>query len=146
MQTAMVIKWAHRSFTAILVIIITAVAVNFCLTHQPYNDRIYHKQQLTSSLWLYITQYQHAAATDTEVYRYYLNHNITGDPLETLTKTAPFMTADRPDATVNALANKVTVRITGKIYSFSNSVFFYDDKVAVMPVVDLYASGINSWR
>ncbi|KOC90928.1 hypothetical protein [Winslowiella iniecta] len=146
MQTGMVIKWAHRSITAILVIIITAMAINFYLTHKPYDDRLYRKQQLSDSVWLYITQYQHAGATDTDVYRYYLNHNITGDPLKALTQTSPFMTADRPDAIVNALANKVTVRITGKIYSFSNSVFFYDDKVAVMPVVDLYASGVNSWR
>ncbi|MEC5318686.1 hypothetical protein VSX61_06985 [Brenneria populi subsp. brevivirga] len=146
MQNSTAIKWAHRLLTAVLLATVVVFCVIQYISSGPYNDRLYSKKPLTDSIWLYVTQYQGAGATDSDVYRYYLYHRIDGDPVETLSDSAPFLTADRGDASVSGVGNRITVSLTGKIYSFSNSAFFYDEKIAVMPTIDIDAKGINAWR
>ncbi|MBD8451661.1 hypothetical protein [Serratia rubidaea] len=148
MQTGMVIKWGHRLLTVVLLILVTALGGYLYVTTASYDDILYSKKQLTDEMWLYITQYQRAGATDSEVYRYYLNRDIREAPLAILEQNAPFLTADRPDAVVKGDGNRVSINFTGKVYSFTNSAFFYGENNAVpmMPTLDFSAQGVNAWR
>ncbi|MFE8102309.1 hypothetical protein RBA71_12545 [Brenneria goodwinii] len=146
MQISTAIKWGHRLLTAALLATVVVFCIIQYMSSGSYNDRLYSKKPLSDNIWLYVTQYQDAGATDSDVYRYYLYHRIDGDPMKALGNAAPFLTADRGDASVSGMGNRITVRLTGKIYSFSNSASFYDGKIAVMPTIDIDAKGINAWR
>ncbi|MCU5773173.1 hypothetical protein N5923_14790 [Erwiniaceae bacterium BAC15a-03b] len=111
----------------------------------PRDDRLVSQKQLSESVWLYVTQYQDAAATDSDVYRYYLNKHLS-DPMKVLQKSGPFLQADSGDATVTAIGDHVLVKLTGKVYSFSNSAFYYDARTPVMPRIDLNATASNPWK
>ncbi|MDX5627074.1 MULTISPECIES: hypothetical protein [unclassified Brenneria] len=146
MQISTAIKWGHRLLTVALLAAVILFCIVQYMTSGPYHDRLYSQKSLTENIWLYVTKYQDAGATDSDIYRYYLYHRIDGDPMEVLGDSTPFMTADRGDASVSGVGSRITVRLTGKIYSFSNSAFFYDGKTAVMPTIDLDARGVNAWR
>ncbi|MCZ6930016.1 hypothetical protein CEK40_20120, partial [Serratia marcescens] len=89
MQIGMVTKWAHRLLTAILLVIVVGLTGYWYATRDTYDDKLYSKKQLTDDIWLYITEYQNAGATDTDVYRYYLNRSLDGDPIKVLGQSAP---------------------------------------------------------
>lgn len=148
MRTDMAIRWAHRLLTGLLLFVVIGFGVYQYFISGPYDDRLYGRQQLTDDIWLYITEYRQAGATDADVYRYYLNKNLDGDPLKTLAQTAPFLTADRADARVRGDGNRVIVSYTGRVYAFTNSAFFYreKDKPPVMPTIDFSARGESAWR
>ena len=142
MQTNTVIKWAHRVLTLILLLIVIIGGLVWRSDAGPYDDSLYSKKELSDDVWLYITRYNNAGATDSNVYRYYLNQKLE-DPLPVLQKSAPFLTTNSSNATVTAIGQHIMVRLTGKIYSFSNSAFFYNGSVAVMPRIDLNAQAIR---
>lgn len=123
MQIGMVTRWAHRLLTAILLVIVVGLAGYWYTTRDTYDDKLYSKKQLTDDIWLYITEYQNAGATDTDVYRYYLNRSLDGDPIKVLGQSAPILTADRADATIRGEGNRITINFSGKVYSFTNSAF-----------------------
>lgn len=77
-----------------------------------------------------------------------MNRDIREAPLAILEQNAPFLTADRPDAVVKGDGNRVSINFTGKVYSFTNSAFFYGENNAVpmMPTLDFSAQGVNAWR
>lgn len=148
MQLGMVTKWAHRLLTAILLVIVVGLAGYWYATRDIYDDKLYSKKQLTDDIWLYITEYQNAGATDTDVYRYYLNRSLDGDPINVLSQSAPILTADRADATIRGEGNRITINFSGKVYSFTNSAFFYatNSQTPIMPTIDFSARGVSAWR
>lgn len=117
MQIGMVTKWAHRLLTAILLVMVVGLAGYWYATRDTYDDKLYSKKQLTDEIWLYVTEYQNAGATDTDVYRYYLNGSLDGDPINVLSQSTPVLTADRADATIRGEGNRVTINFSGKVYS-----------------------------
>ncbi|WP_261642345.1 hypothetical protein [Erwinia mallotivora] len=138
-------KWGHRALTIALLLIVIVAGLLWYSENAARDDRIFSQKQLSDSVWLYVTKYQDAGATDSDVYRYYLNKNLA-EPMSVLQKTAPFLQADTGDATITAVGDHVLVKLTGKVYSFTNSAFFYDGKTPVMPRVDLNATASNPWK
>ncbi|UQY45413.1 hypothetical protein [Mixta hanseatica] len=143
MQTSTVFKWIHRSITLLLLLAVIIGGLLWRSEAGPYDDSLYSKKELSDGVWLYITQYNNAGATDSEVYRYYLNKKLA-DPLPVLQKSAPFLTTNTKEVTVTAIGQHIMVRLTGKIYSFSNSAFFYDGSAAVIPRIDLNAQAARN--
>jgi len=138
MQIDTAIKWGYKALTIALLLIVVVAGLLWYSENAPRDDRLISQKQLSEDVWLYITKYQNAGATDSDTYRYYLNKRLN-DPMTVLNKTAPFLQADTDDATIMAIGDHVLVKLTGKVYSFSNSAFYYDDKKPVMPRIDLNA-------
>ncbi|CAI1813317.1 Uncharacterised protein [Serratia quinivorans] len=148
MQIGMVISWAHRLLTAGLLVMAISMVGYWYFTNDSYDDRLYSKKQLTDDIWLYVTEYQNAGATDTDVYRYYLNKKLEGDPIKALGESAPILTADRADATIRGDGHRIIISFSGKVYSFTNSAFFYveNSQTPIIPTIDFSAQGVNAWR
>lgn len=145
MQISTAIKWGHRALTSILLIVVIAWSLLEYSASGPYDDRLYSKQQLSPDIWLYVTKYQGGGATVSFVYRYYLNKRLD-DPMPTLKKSSPFLTADTDNLKASAVGNRVMVKLTGKVFDFTNSVLFYDEKIPIMPTIDFDATGVNAWK
>lgn len=79
----------------------------------PRDNRLIRQKQLSEDVWLYITQYQDADATDSDTYRYYLNKQLD-NPMKVITKTAPFLQADTADADITAVNDHILVKMTGR--------------------------------
>lgn len=140
MQGSTVIKWIHRLLTAVLLVLVVGNVAYRYYVGPPYDDALYQSRQLNEDTWLYVTKYQGGGATVSEVYRYYLAGEIQKDVLKALGNTAPFLTADSDNASIIKVGNRVTVRITGRIYDFTNSVFYTSGGEAIIPSVELYAT------
>ncbi|ESN13310.1 hypothetical protein L370_03587 [Enterobacter sp. MGH 24] len=78
-----------------------------------------------------------------EVYRFYLDKNNSGNIMKALKDRSPFLEANTSHITASAYGNTVNVKITGKVYSFTNSDLFYTDGIAIVPVINLIANGIR---
>lgn len=146
MQRERVIKWAHGLLTTVLFIAVGSFSLYQYIMSKPYDDSLYSQRQLTENIWLYVTEYKNSGATDSDVYRYYLNNKIDDNIIEILGKSSPFLTADKANAEVSGEGNIVKVSIIGRVYSFSNSAFFYDKETPVMPTIDFQAKGISAWK
>ncbi|WP_411704284.1 hypothetical protein [Edaphovirga cremea] len=136
------IKWVHRLLTAFLLLVVASYVVYQHYVGPPYNDAVFSSRQLNENTWLYVTKYQGGGATVSDVYRYYLSGKIAGDAVKALGEMSPFLTADTGSVNISKIGNLVTVKVTGKVYDFSNSVFYTSDGLDVTPVIELYA--INS--
>jgi len=141
-ERGMIMKWMHRLLTIVLLVLVVGNVAYRYYVGPPYDDALYQSRQLNDDTWLYVTKYQGGGATVSEVYRYYLAGEIQKDILKVLGNTAPFLTSDSDGASVTKVGNRVTVRITGRIYNFTNAVLYTFDGVDVMPTIELYA--INS--
>jgi hypothetical protein len=142
MQGSSVMKWLHRLLTIVLLVLVVGNVAFRYYVGPPYDDALYQSRQLNDDTWLYVTKYQGGGATVSEVYRYYLAGEIQKDVLKVLGNTAPFLTSDSDGASVTKVGNRVTVRITGRIYNFTNAVLYTSYGVDVMPTIEVYA--INS--
>lgn len=145
MHAGTAIKWGHRALTLALLMIVLIGGVLWHSEHAPYDDQLISRRQLSKDIWLYVTKYNGGGATVSGVYRYYLNRQLD-DPLEVIEKAGPFLQADKGDATITAIGDHVLVRLTGKVYSFSNSAFFYADKIPVTPRIDFNSVAENPWK
>ncbi|WP_395306439.1 hypothetical protein [Enterobacter sichuanensis] len=76
-----------------------------------------------------------------DVYRFYLDKDNSGNIMKDLEDRSPFLEANTSTVTASAYENTVNVKITGKVYSFTNSDLFYADGIAIMPVINLIANG-----
>ncbi len=139
MPSSTAIKWLHRLLTLALFLVVLVYALVQQYSGPPYDDELILSKQLNSSSWLYITKYKDGGATVSDVYRYYLAGKLSASPLKELGKIAPFLTAERGDAVVSKIGNLLSVNVTGKVYDFTNSVFYYSDGVAYTPTVDFTA-------
>jgi hypothetical protein len=113
------------------------------LFNAPSHDSFVSKQKLSDSVTLYITKYDDGGATVSDVYRFYLDKDNSGNIMKALEDRSPFLEANTSNVTASAYGNTVNVKITGKVYSFTNSDLFYADGVAIMPVINLIANGIR---
>ncbi|MFZ5405829.1 hypothetical protein ACOY97_24560 [Enterobacter asburiae] len=82
-------------------------------------------------------------AIQSDVYRFYLDKDNSGNIIKALKDRSPFLEANTRNVTASAYGNTVNIKITGKVYSFTNSDLFYADGVAIMPVINLIANGIR---
>lgn len=140
MPNSMVIKWTHRLLTLVLLVLVIWFALLQSPGGPPYDDAVVSTRQLNHNTWLYITKYQGGNATVSDVYRYYLAGPLPASPLKELAKIAPFLTANTQDAVVSKIGNLLSVNVTGKIYDFTNNVFYYSNGIAQTPSVDIRAS------
>ncbi|WP_231604208.1 hypothetical protein [Leclercia sp. J807] len=76
-----------------------------------------------------------------DVYRYYLdNKNQT---IEQLRESEPFLVSDNGSAIISGYGNTINVKLSGRIYSFSNLTMFYAQENLVIPVINLTATGVR---
>ncbi|WPU23635.1 hypothetical protein RI049_02405 [Cedecea neteri] len=61
--------------------------------------------------------------------------------MEHLKSRAPFLVSEVSNAQVTGYGSHVNVKLTGRVYSFTNSDLFYSDGVAIMPVISFTANG-----
>lgn len=109
----------------------------------PRHDSFVSKQKLSDTVTLYITKYDDGSATVPDVYRFYLDKDTSENIMKELEERSPFLEANTNHVTASAYGNTVNIKITGKVYSFTNSDLFYADGVAIMPVINLIANGIR---
>lgn len=142
MQRRWVIKKLHCLLTAVLLMIIGGYAAYQYWFNLPPNDVFVSKQKLSNNVWLYITKYDQGNATVTDFYRFYLDKDEgSTDVMEALKRRTPFMEAQTKNITASGYGNTVNIKVTGKIYSFTNSDLFYSDGIAITPVINLIANG-----
>ncbi|ATF90987.1 Uncharacterised protein [Cedecea neteri] len=136
-----VIKSLHCTLTAVLLLLVGGYAAYQYYFNGPPDDVFFSRQKVTDTTFLYITRYKGGGATVSEVYRYYLDGNLSGDPMEHLKSRAPFLISAVSNAKVTGYGSHVNVTLTGRVYSFTNSDLFYSDGVAIMPVISFTANG-----
>ncbi|WP_279050966.1 hypothetical protein [Cedecea davisae] len=143
MLNSTVIKRLHCTLTGVLLLLVVSFAAYQYYFNGPRDDVFSSRQQVTATTFLYITRYNGGGATVSEVYRYYLDGNLPGDPMPHLNKRVPFLVAGVGDAKVTGYASHINVTLTGRVYSFTNSDLFYDGNTAVMPVISIMANGVR---
>ena len=142
MRKGLIIRRLHCLLTAVLLMIVGAYVAYQYFFNLPPQDFFVSKQKLSDSVWLYVTKYNDGNATVADFYRFYLDKDEGDtDVMEALKKRTPFMEAKTHSVTATAYGNTVNIKITGKIYSFTNSDLFYSDGIAVIPVINLIANG-----
>ena len=137
------IKYLHRLTTVILALLVAGFLLYQHFINRPPDDSLAYKKQISENMWLYVTKYDGGGATVSEVYRYYLDGSLPGDVLPHLAERQPFMVTDVGNAAVTGYGSIVNVRVTGRVYSFTNSDLFYNSDTAIMPVINLDANGIR---
>ena len=143
MQRNTVIKRLHYLLTTILLIIVCGFLTYQYYFNAPPHDSFVSKQKLSDTVTLYITKYDDGGVTVSDVYRFYLDKDNSGNIIKALKDRSPFLEANTRNVTASAYGNTVNIKITGKVYSFTNSDLFYADGVAIMPVINLIANGIR---
>lgn len=141
MRGSMVIKWLHRFITLALLIIVGCYLAYQYLMHAPNDDTLAIQKPISESITLYVTKYNGGGATVSDVYRYYLAPK--DQTLKELQENEPFLVSDKGDAAISGYSDTVNVKLAGRVYSFNNSVLFYSNGVAVMPVINLNATGMR---
>ncbi|MEM6049222.1 hypothetical protein AAH450_01400 [Erwinia sp. P7711] len=102
------------------------------------------KQKLSDSVWLYVTKYDEGNATVSDIYRFYLDKDEgNSDVIEALKKRSPFLETNTNSVIATAYGNTINVKVSGKIYNFTNSDLFYADGIAVIPVINIIANGMR---
>jgi hypothetical protein len=143
MLNSTAIKRLHCAVTTVLLLLVGGyVAYQFYFNGAP-DDELFSQRQITESTHLYVTKYKGGGATVSDVYRYYLDGDLRGDPMPYLKSRTPFLVADVGDAKVTGYGNNITVTMTGRVYSYTNSVFFTADNMAILPVVNITANGVR---
>ncbi|MFZ3620375.1 hypothetical protein ACOYA6_14125 [Leclercia barmai] len=141
MRVNTAIKWLHR-FTTILLIIIVGVYLSYeYFMNNRSDDRLMMTKDISENVTLYVTQYDGGGATVSDVCRYYLdNKNQT---IEKIRDSEPFLVADNCHAEISGYGNTVNVKLSGRIYSFSNLTMFYVQEQLIIPVIHLNAAGVR---
>lgn len=144
MLTGKVVRGLHAGLTICLLVIVTVGGALWYESSSPPDDRLYSQKRLNDNVWLYITEYQGGGATVGAVYRYYLNKPLN-KPLPVLRDSGPFLVSDKSNAMITTVGDRILIRITGKIYSFSNSASFYDGNMPIMPLIDLNSTATGRY-
>lgn len=145
MHARSVIKTLHVMLTAVLLLLVSGYAAYHYFFNTPPHDIFVSKQKLSDSVWLYVMKYDEGNATVSDIYRFYLDKDEgNADVMEILKERSPFLETNTNSVTATAYGNTVNVKVTGKIYSFTNSDLFYADGVAVIPVINLIAYGTRN--
>lgn len=131
--------------TAVLLLLVSGYAAYHYFFNTPPHDIFISKKKLSDSVWLYVTKYDEGNATVSDIYRFYLDKDEgNADVMEFLKDRSPFLETNTNSVTATAYGNTVNVKVTGKIYNFTNSDLFYAGGIAVMPVINLVAYGTRN--
>lgn len=145
MHAKLVIKTLHYMLTTVLLLLVSGYAAYHYVFNTPPHDIFISKQKLSDSVWLYVTKYDEGNATVSDIYRFYLDKDEgNADVMALLKNRSPFLETNTNSVTATAYGNTVNVKVTGKIYKFTNSDLFYTDGIAVMPVINLNAYGTRN--
>lgn len=136
MQSGTVIKILHCLLTAVLLLIVAGISLLHYFSQAAPDDELFAQREITDSVYLYITRYKSGGATVSEVYRYYLDGRLQGDILHHLKDRSPFLVSEVANASVTGYGAHINVKLSGRVYSFTNSDLFYSEGVAVMPVIN----------
>jgi len=140
MHISTAIKWLHRLTTVLLLIIVASYFSYEYFMKSRNEDRLVMKKEVSENVTLYVTQYG-GGATVPDIYRYYLDdNNLT---IEQLRKSEPFLVSDNGSAIISGYGNTVNVKLSGRIYSFSNLTMFYAQENLIIPVINLTATGVH---
>ena len=142
MQNTPAFRRLHATLTGTLLLVVGYAFYQYYVNRAP-EDALYAQRCITQSICLYVTTYRGGGATVSEVYRYYLDGALPGDPMPHLKERTPFLVTDTGDARVSGYGDHINVTLTGRVYAFTNSDLFYADGVAVMPVISLTANGVR---
>jgi hypothetical protein len=129
MQRHAVINWLHGTVTALLLIVVIVICGAIYLSSPGRNDgySIASTKKISDNVYLYITRYDAGNATVSDIYRYYINkYSQSKDVLALIEKQKPFLVADHEGALFSASGEEILVEFTGKVFDFTNSVFFED--------------------
>ena len=140
MHVSTAIKWLHRLTTILLLIIVAGYFSYEYFMKSRSDDRLVIKKEVTENVTLYVTQYG-GGATVPDIYRYYLNNK--NQTMEQLRENKPFLVSDNGNAIISGYGNTVNVKLSGRIYSFSNLTMFYAQENLVIPVINLTAIGVR---
>jgi hypothetical protein len=140
MHASTAIKWLHRLTTILLLIIVAGYFSYEYFMKSRSDDRLVIKKEVTENVTLYVTQYG-GGATVPDIYRYYLDDK--NRTIEQLRKSEPFLVSDNGSAIISGYGNTINVKLSGRIYSFSNLTMFYVQENLVIPVVNLSATGVR---
>ncbi len=140
MHVSTAIKWLHRLTTILLLIIVAGYFSYEYFMKSRSDDRLVIKKEVTENVTLYVTQYG-GGATVPDIYRYYLNDK--NQTIAHLRKSEPFLVSDNGNAIISGYGNTVNVKLSGRIYSFSNLTMFYAQENLVIPVINLTATGVR---
>ncbi|WP_312633707.1 hypothetical protein [Pseudescherichia sp.] len=144
MLASTVTKKLHGMLTVVLLLLVGGYAAYYSFFNSPPHDTFVGKQKLSDSVWLYVTKYDEGNATVSNIYRFYLDKDLgNSDVTNALKDRSPFLETNTDAVTATAYGNTVNVKMTGKIYSFTNSDLFYENNVAVMPVINITANGVR---
>ena len=140
MHVSTAIKWLQRLTTILLLIIVAGYFSYEYFMKSRSDDRLVITKEVTENVTLYVTQYG-GGATAPDVYRYYLNNK--NQTIEQLRENKPFLVSDNGNAIISGYGNTVNVKLSGRIYSFSNLTMFYAQENLVIPVINLTAIGVR---
>ncbi|WP_285111079.1 hypothetical protein [Leclercia adecarboxylata] len=140
MHVSTAIKWLHRLTTILLLIIVAGYFSYEYFMKSRSDDRLVIKKEVTENVTLYVTQYG-GGATVPDIYRYYLDDK--NKTIAHLRKSEPFLVSDNGNAIISGYGNTVNVKLSGRIYSFSNLTMFYAQENLVIPVINLTAIGVR---
>ncbi len=144
MLASTVTKKLHGMLTVVLLLLVGGYAAYYSFFNSPPHDTFVGKQKLSDSVWVYVTKYDEGNATVSNIYRFYLDKDLgNSDVTNALKDRSPFFETNTDAVTATAYGNTVNVKMTGKIYNFTNSDLFYENNVAVMPVINLTANGVR---
>jgi len=130
--------------TVVLLLLVGGYAAYYSFFNSPPHDTFVGKQKLSDSVWLYVTKYDEGNATVSNIYRFYLDKDLgNSDVTNALKDRSPFLETNTDAVTATAYGNTVNVKMIGKIYNFTNSDLFYENDVAVMPVINITANGVR---
>jgi hypothetical protein len=83
-QRNTVIKRLHSLLTTILLIVVCGFLTYQYYFNAPPHDSFVSEQKLSDTVTLYITKYDDGGATVSDVYRFYLDKNNSGNILKAL--------------------------------------------------------------
>ncbi|MDJ0039566.1 hypothetical protein [Pantoea allii] len=135
-----VIKWLHRLLTVVLLITVAAFfALNYG-DNDHSKDKLISSQQLDGHTWLYVTGETGGGATVADTYRYYLAGKIQSNISANLAKQVPFLVAKGSSAAVSVEGDTISIKYSGRVYSFSNSIAYEYQGQTFRPHLDFQAT------
>jgi len=140
MPSKTVIKWLHRVLTVVLLVAVVAFFALNSGDNDHSKDKLISSQQLDGHTWLYVTGETRGGATVADSYRYYLAGKIQSDISANLAKQLPFLVATGSSAAVSVEGDTISIKYSGRVYSFGNSIVYEYQGQTFRPYLDFQAT------
>ena len=134
------IKWLHRVLTVVLLVAVVAFFALNSGDNDHSKDKLISSQQLDGHTWLYVTGETRGGATVADSYRYYLAGKIQSDISANLAKQLPFLVATGSSAAVSVEGDTISIKYSGRVYSFGNSIVYEYQGQTFRPYLDFQAT------